>query len=228
MAAERSEAQSLSVSESQAIGVDLSVSDRLLGQRICKRGIDIAGALSLVLLSAPILAIAILLIRLAYGAPVFFASRRLGLHGEPFRAWKLRTMRPDAEAWLEDQPELSAQFLQDVKLTDDPRVTPIGRWLRRLSIDELPQLINVLKGEMSLVGPRIMLPHEIDRWGSYGSIRLSVPQGLTGLWQIHGRGSPYEARLSLDREYIENWSLGLDLRILLRTVPALLSGRGAV
>ncbi len=137
-------------------------------------------------------------------------------------------MQPDSDAWLEDHPELAVKFLQDVKLIDDPRVTPIGRWLRRLSIDELPQLINVLKGEMSLVGPRIMLPDEIDRWGSYGSIRLSVPQGLTGLWQIYGRGKPYEARMSLDREYIENWSLGLDLWILIRTLPAVLSGRGAV
>lgn len=218
----------MSVSERQAIAVDFSVRDRAPWQRSCKRGIDIAGAVSLLLLSAPILAIAILLIRLSTGAPVFFASARLGLNGEPFRAWKLRTMRTESEAWLQDHPEVSAEFLRDVKLRDDPRVTLMGRWLRRSSVDELPQLINVLKGEMSLVGPRIMLPHEIDRWGSYSSIRLSVPQGLTGLWQIYGRGTPYDSRMSLDREYIENWSLGLDLWILIRTVPAVLLGRGAV
>lgn len=219
---------SLNVIERQAIAVGVSVSDRRPWQRACKRGLDITGALILLVLTAPILATAILLIRLSYGAPVFFASKRLGLHGKPFRAWKLRTMRPDSEAWLQDRPELSAEFLKDVKLKDDPRVTALGRWLRRSSIDELPQLINVLAGEMSLVGPRIMLPEELERWGSYSSIRLSVPQGLTGLWQIYGRGNRYGARMSLDREYIENWSLALDLWILIRTVPAVFSGRGAI
>ncbi|HXC76405.1 MAG TPA: sugar transferase [Candidatus Acidoferrum sp.] len=218
----------MNASERSTFGFELSVADRTPWQRTCKRGIDLAGAVSLLLLSAPILAMAIILVRLSHGAPVFFASTRLGLNGEPFSAWKLRTMRLDAEGWLQDHPELSAQFHRDAKLNDDPRVTRIGRWLRRTSIDELPQLINVLKGEMSLVGPRVMLPHEIEHWGSYSSTRLSVPQGLTGLWQICARGNPYEARMSLDREYIENWSLGLDLWILIRTVPAVLSGRGAV
>lgn len=218
----------MAVSERQATAFDLSVTDRTPWQRTCKRGIDLIGALILLLLTVPILAIAIFLVWLSHGAPVFFASKRLGLNGQPFSAWKLRTMRPHSETWLQDHPDLSEQFLRDVKLSDDPRVTPIGRWLRRTSIDELPQLINVLKGEMSLVGPRIMLPHEIERWGSYSSTRLSVPQGLTGLWQVNGRGNPYEARMSWDREYIENWSLGLDFWILIRTVPAVLFGRGAV
>jgi lipopolysaccharide/colanic/teichoic acid biosynthesis glycosyltransferase len=217
----------VSVSERQEFGVHFSVSDRSRWQRLCKRGLDVAGALSLLLLSAPILAMAIVVMRLAYGRPVFFGSRRLGLNGQPFRAWKLRTMRHDADAWLQNHPELAAEYEVDVKLDGDPRVTRLGRWLRRSSMDELPQLINVLTGEMSLVGPRIMLPDEIARWGTYGSVRLSVPQGLTGLWQISGRGSSYEARLSLDREYIENWSPWLDLVILVRTVPAVLSGRGA-
>jgi lipopolysaccharide/colanic/teichoic acid biosynthesis glycosyltransferase len=193
-----------------------------------KRAIDLAGAaVGLVVLALPFAGVA-LLILLTDGRPVLFVQERAGLGGRPFRMVKFRTMRVGADAeraMLRERNEVSggASF----KLTDDPRVTRTGRFLRRTSIDELPQLWNVLVGDMSLVGPR---PHPFDDVEGYADWhfrRLSVKPGVTGLWQISARSDPdFDTWVRLDLEYIDTWSLGLDLRILLGTIPALLRTEG--
>ncbi|MDI3280997.1 MAG: sugar transferase, partial [Bacillota bacterium] len=145
---------------------------------------------------------------------------------------KFRTMIQDAEKVLRElltqNPELAAEYRRDFKLRQDPRITRVGRFLRRTSLDELPQLINVLRGEMSLVGPRPIVPEEIEKYGFWGRFLLRVPPGVTGFWQVSGRSDvDYEERIKLDMYYINNWSLGLDLAILLRTIPAVLQRKGA-
>lgn len=185
------------------------------------------GGLALIVTS-PLLAAGAVSVLLDGGRPVIHRRRVVGLHGREFDAFKLRTMRVDADRWMAEHPEFQAEYSLRTKLDRDPRVTRAGRLLRRLSIDELPQLLNVLKGEMSLVGPRMIHPSELSRFGEFGAERLSVRPGITGLWQVSGRQSlPPEARIELDRRYIERRSLMLDLAILARTVPAVLSGRGA-
>ena len=167
-------------------------------------------------------------IKVGSKGPVLFVQRRGGLNGRPFSMLKFRTMRLGAEA---EQDQLLAANEMDgpvFKMQHDPRVTPIGRWLRRTSLDELPQLVNVLLGHMSLVGPRPLPVEETRALTGAHRRRLSVKPGLTCIWQVKGRNTvPFREWMALDLEYIDNWSLGLDLVILLRTVPALLSGRGA-
>lgn len=187
--------------------------------RRLKRGFDLlVSALLLVLLSPLLLALA-LLIRFDSPGPVIFCQPRVGQNGRLFNMFKLRTMHASA-----DQTEPDG-----LKLPDDPRLTRPGRWLRRFSLDELPQLINVLRGEMSLVGPRPELPGLLQRYGPQGSLRLAVPQGMTGWWQINGRmARPWpQQRLADDLFYIEHHSLWLDVQILWLTVPAILHGEGA-
>jgi lipopolysaccharide/colanic/teichoic acid biosynthesis glycosyltransferase len=195
---------------------------------LTKRALDLGGALVGMVLSSPLVAISALAIRLEDGGPVVYSRRVVGLNGIEFNAFKLRTMRVDADAWLEKRPELLAQYHMNVKLRRDPRVTRVGRVLRSLSLDELPQLVNVLRGEMSLVGPRMIHPSELVRYGEFGPQRLSVKPGITGLWQVSGRQSTsYAERIELDARYIRERSLLLDLRILLKTLPAVLSRGGA-
>jgi exopolysaccharide biosynthesis polyprenyl glycosylphosphotransferase len=194
-----------------------------------KRGIDIAGSAILLLLAAPILAIAALAIRLTSQGPVLFRQVRCGLHGRRFEMLKLRTMVVDAEA---QQAELQAQNEMSgpvFKLDDDPRVTRVGHWLRRFSIDELPQLFNVLRGEMSLVGPRPPVPSEVSLYEVSDRRRLSMRPGLTCTWQVSGRNliRDFDEWVKLDLDYIDNWSLTRDLELLLRTIPAVLLGTGA-
>ena len=137
-------------------------------------------------------------------------------------------MVTDADEMLERDSSLRSAFATSNKLMVDPRVTRVGRWLRRLSLDELPQLVNVLRGEMSMVGPRMITPAELPEWGETGTLLLSVRPGLTGLWQVSGRQQLTKAdRIRLDRDYVQRMSLGLDLGILARTLPAVLSSRGA-
>lgn len=177
---------------------------------------------------APMLVVLALLVRLTSSGPVIHRRRVLGRGGRPFDAFKFRTMVMDADLLLRARPELLAAFQGNVKLADDPRITPVGRWLRRSSLDELPQLFNVLCGQMSLVGPRMIAPEEAGRYGASLAKRLSVKPGLTGLWQVSGRQTlDYERRIALDLQYIDKWSLSLDLCILLKTIPAILSMRGA-
>ncbi len=200
--------------------------DRTLGM-LAKRAIDIVLALAGLVILSPLLLVVALLIRLRDGAPVLFRQQRVGLHGRSFRVVKFRTMIPDAEeqqAELEGRNEISGPAF---KLTDDPRLTRTGGWLRRTSIDELPQLWNVLRGEMSLVGPRPPLPSEVLDYDIWHRRRLSMQPGITGLWQVAARREPdFDRWVRLDLDYIDRWSLWLDLKILVRTIPAMLAGEG--
>lgn len=198
---------------------------------LCKDFADRIGAALLLLLSLPLWLIAMVGIRLGSpGGPVFFRQERSGHYGRTFWMWKFRTMHPDAEARrteLEQQNEMSGVAF---KISNDPRVFPFGRWLRKFSIDELPQLLNVLRGEMSLVGPRPLPVYEIRKIEKHAQRRrLSVKPGLTCLWQITGRNGirNFEDWVALDLQYIDNWSLWLDAKILIQTPGAVLRGVGA-
>ena len=201
-------------------------------EECAKRAADaLLGGLLLVLLS-PLMAVLALLVKLTSSGPVIFAQARLGQGGNRFRIFKFRTMRADAEDLLRRTPELRHKYEQNnFKLPEgeDNRVTPLGRILRATSLDELPQLINVLRGEMSLVGPRPIVPDEIVRYGDYGSLLLTVKPGMTGNWQVSGRSRlvDYADRVRLDMEYLRDQSLGADLEILIRTVGAVARMDGA-
>lgn len=201
------------------------------GPRLLKRILDLVGSTALLVVLAPLFVVIALLVR-REGGSAFFAHNRVGLHGETFKCLKFRTMVPNAEKVLADllerDPAARAEWEKDFKLKNDPRVTPIGRFLRRTSLDELPQLINVLRGEMSLVGPRPVPYEELQRYGRDASYYLQVRPGITGLWQISGRNDvKYENRVFLDSWYVKNWSLWYDVVILLRTTVAVLSRQGA-
>jgi lipopolysaccharide/colanic/teichoic acid biosynthesis glycosyltransferase len=173
---------------------------------------------------------AALLIRLSSPGPVLFRQQRAGLNGQPFTMLKFRTMVTNAEQLKQELAALNEMSGPVFKVTNDPRITPIGRFLRKWSIDELPQLLNVLRGEMSLVGPRPLPVDEVRRFDDPAHRRrLSVKPGLTCLWQVSGRNDvkDFKEWVRLDLEYIDNWSLWLDLKILLRTIPAVFAGTGA-
>jgi len=193
-----------------------------------KRAIDVAGsALALAVLS-PLLGLAALLVRATSPGPVFFRQVRCGLHGRHFQVLKLRTMVEGAEQTQADLLALNEMDGPVFKLRDDPRVTPVGRFLRRFSIDELPQLWNVLRGDMSLVGPRPPIPGEVSQYDLADRRRLSMRPGITCIWQVSGRNEiGFDEWVKLDLAYIDSWSLGQDLVLLLKTIPAVLSGRGA-
>jgi exopolysaccharide biosynthesis polyprenyl glycosylphosphotransferase len=194
---------------------------------LIKRTLDILiSSLALIIL-APFLALLAILIRIDSEGRVLYVADRVGLKGKTFRCYKLRTMVSDADlqkAKLRSENERVGPFF---KMENDPRITRVGRWLRKYSFDELPQLWNVLRGDMSLVGPR---PHPVDDYERYSIEhlrRLDVSPGLTGLWQVTSRSDPsFETSMALDLEYIENWSLGLDLAILVKTIPAVLRAEG--
>jgi exopolysaccharide biosynthesis polyprenyl glycosylphosphotransferase len=192
-----------------------------------KRLMDALGASVALLLSAPVLVLAAFWIRHDSPGPVFYSAVRVGKKGQKFRCYKLRTMMNEADAHKEKLRRTNERNGPLFKMEDDPRVTRCGRWLRKYSIDELPQLINVLLGDMSLVGPR---PHPLDDYERYTVEhlrRLDVNPGVTGLWQVTARRDPsFEANMALDLGYIENWNLWLDVKILLRTVPAIFRGDG--
>jgi lipopolysaccharide/colanic/teichoic acid biosynthesis glycosyltransferase len=194
--------------------------------RIIKRAMDVLGAVILLLLSVPLMAILALRIKLHDGGPALFRRRVVGPKGE-FDAFKLRTMRVDADEILRCDPELRQQFEINFKLKDDPRVTAIGAMLRRSGLDELPQLWNVLRGEMSMVGPRMITPGELKKYGKAGWIFRHMKPGLTGYWQVHGKQEAgYDQRIVMDLFYVENWSLLFDLKILIRTPWRVLRGSG--
>lgn len=197
---------------------------------VAKRILDILGAFLLLIVTSPLMLLAALLIRLTSPGPIIFSQNRSGLHGRAFRMYKFRSMVTNAE---QARAELEARNVMSgpvFKVNDDPRVTPIGHWIRRTSIDELPQLWNVIHGEMSLVGPRPLPLYETANFGDVTQRRrMSVRPGLTCLWQIQGRNkiNDFKDWVQLDLEYIDRWSLWLDLLILLRTVPVVLFGWGA-
>ena len=200
--------------------------------RVAKRTLDLAiAALVLAGLSPLLLAIA-MLVR-SDGGPVLFGHNRLGQGGRRFRCLKFRTMVSDAEfrlqALLAADPAAAAEWAATQKLSHDPRVTGIGAVLRKTSLDELPQLLNVLRGEMSLVGPRPIVAAEVPRYGDDIACYFAVPPGVTGLWQVSGRSdTTYARRVQLDVAYVRHWSFWRDVAILLKTIPAVLAHRGAV
>ena len=200
-------------------------------QLVLKRAIDIVGAAVILVVLAPVLAVIAAVVALDSPGPVIFAQRRLGRSGRSIRCYKFRSMHADAEARLLGDPILFQQYVEhDYKLpaSMDMRITRAGRLLRRTSLDELPQLWNVLKGEMSLVGPRPIVPDEIHHYNGEGPLLLSLKPGLTGAWQVSGRSAvPYPQRAAVELEYVEGWSLWRDVGILLRTIPAVLARRGA-
>jgi lipopolysaccharide/colanic/teichoic acid biosynthesis glycosyltransferase len=197
-------------------------------QRSLKRWIDILSAFILLILLSPFLVVISIAIRLDSSGPIIFLRRVLGVDGREFDALKFRTMIVNADEWLQDHPELWAEYQANIKLKDDPRITRVGQWLRKLSLDELPQLVNVLRGEMSLVGPRMISPDELVKYGDVAQQRLTVCPGITGLWQVSGRQDvSYDERIRLDLAYINNWSIWLDLKILLQTIPTVLGRKGA-
>ena len=202
---------------------------RLSGWRAAaKRGFDIALATSLLVLAAPVMAVAAILIKLDSRGPVFFSQLRVGRNGKLFRIWKLRTMVADAETRLEELRAKSDFDGPMFKMTEDPRVTAVGRLLRRTSIDEVPQLWNVLRGEMSVVGPRPALASELSAWSDEVLNRLRAKPGITGMWQVNGRSSSsFDDYVRHDLYYVDNWTLLTDLAIVAKTVPVVLSRRGA-
>lgn len=199
-------------------------------QSVLKQIIDFVGALALVIVAAPLLALTALLIKVTSPGPILFRQQRSGLNGQPFTIYKFRTMVTNAEQLKHELQALNEMSGPVFKVTNDPRVTPLGGLLRKFSIDELPQLFNVLRGEMSLVGPRPLPVDEVKRFHDLAHRRrLSVKPGLTCLWQISGRNDVRDFKdwVRLDLEYIDNWTLWLDLKILFRTVPVVLAGTGA-
>ena len=197
-------------------------------QLVLKRTLDLAAAFTLSAVTLPIQLLAALAIKVSSAGPVLFRQVRCGLNGRHFTLWKFRTMHAGAEERLPEISHLNEMSGPVFKAKKDPRLTGVGRLLRRLSIDELPQLWNVILGHMSLVGPRPPLPEEVARYEPWQRRRLSMKPGLTCLWQISGRSEvDFDRWMELDLKYIDTWSPMLDLKILLKTVPAVLSGRGA-
>jgi lipopolysaccharide/colanic/teichoic acid biosynthesis glycosyltransferase len=195
--------------------------------RVAKRVLDVVGAALALLVLLPVLAVVVIAIRHETPGPALLRQRRVGAGGRVFEMWKLRTMSTGGE-------ELRAELLAHSRdgnwldLEDDPRITRLGRVLRHSSVDELPQLWNVLRGDMSLVGPRPLIVEEDACVPPWASARADVRPGMTGVWQVSGRTSiPFEEMLELDRRYVTEWSLWRDLAILVRTIPAVLTGRGA-
>ena len=196
---------------------------------LMKRIFDVSAALLALLVLAPLLAVIALAIRIESNGPVFYRSRRVGLGGKHFGMWKFRSMVPDAESRETELAHLNIYGNGTFKLRDDPRVTRTGKVLRRTSLDELPQLFNVLVGEMSIVGPRPALVNDLGRYKSHHFERLSVVPGITGPWQVNGRNliTDFETVVSLERDYIASWSLMLDAKIIVRTVGVVIRGEGA-
>jgi exopolysaccharide biosynthesis polyprenyl glycosylphosphotransferase len=193
-----------------------------------KAAIDYTVSFFALLALSPVLLTIAAIVRIDSPGPIFHRRRVLGRGGRVFDAFKFRTMVVDADRVLATDAKLRQSFENGFKLKSDPRITRVGRFLRRTSLDELPQLLNVLRGEMSLVGPRMIVPSEAGRYGKWQLNLLTVKPGITGPWQVRGRSDiPYEDRIRLNMQYIRNYSIWLDLEILLRTIPAVLGGQGA-
>ncbi|MBN9503863.1 MAG: hypothetical protein BGO01_07115 [Armatimonadetes bacterium 55-13] len=196
--------------------------------RVWKRGFDLAVSLVILAVLLPLFIILALLVKLTSKGPVFYASTRIGRCGKPFKFLKFRTMYQDADKRL---GELMTQNEKDgpiFKMKNDPRITPIGRFLRKYSLDELPQLIHVAKGEMSMVGPRPPVPREVEQYDEFARQRLTVKPGITCYWQIQGRSNlSFEEWMELDNKYIQDMSFWTDVKILIQTPAAVLRGEGA-
>lgn len=201
-------------------------------QRLGKRSFDILAALGGLIFLSPVMIVLAVLIRFQDGGPAIFAHTRIGKNGRPFKCYKFRSMVMDAqqrlEALLASDPDAAEEWRRDQKLRNDPRVTALGRFIRKSSLDELPQLFNILKGDMSVVGPRPIITDEMVRYGSHIEEYLSVTPGVTGLWQVSGRNDvSYDERVQMDARYARTWTVAGDVWITLKTVPAVLMSRGA-
>jgi lipopolysaccharide/colanic/teichoic acid biosynthesis glycosyltransferase len=208
-----------------------SAADKLVlskeGGSFLKSAIDILGSLTLIVLLSPLFVLVAGLILVTQGRPIIYRRRVVGREGE-FDAYKFRTMRRDADRILAQDERMQQAFLGNFKLKGDPRVTRIGAVLRKFSLDELPQLFNVLSGQMSLVGPRMITAPELSKYGEHQKLLLTVKPGLTGYWQVYGRQEvSYAERVRMDIEYIQSWSLRKDIQLLLLTPWQVLRGRGA-
>lgn len=202
---------------------------RLTGtDRVLKAAMDLTLATLALIVSIPILVLIAIAIKLDSPGPLIYRRRVMGVNGKTFDAFKFRTMQVHGDKILADRPELRDELAENFKLRDDPRVTRVGAWLRKLSLDELPQLSNVLRREMSLVGPRMISPEEMDKYEPWGLNLLTVQPGITGVWQVSGRSDvSYEERVRMDMHYIRNWTIWMDLQLLFQTIPAVLRGTGA-
>jgi lipopolysaccharide/colanic/teichoic acid biosynthesis glycosyltransferase len=197
-------------------------------QAVIKDLVERPLALVLLLLALPLLAVLAVLVKLTSQGPILHRRRVVGQCGGTFDALKFRTMVVNADEVLARDPRLLAEFQINHKLENDPRITRLGKFLRKSSLDELPQLLNVVRGEMWLVGPRMISPEELDKYGRQAGKLVSVKPGLTGLWQVSGRQDvSYEKRVELDMQYIDTWTFVNDLRILVKTIGVVLSARGA-
>lgn len=204
----------------------LSPGSKKSAQRVLKRVIDIVVGAGACLIAIPLSVVIAALIKLDSKGPVIFAADRVGEGGRVFRLYKFRSMVPDAHEQLDQLTHLNQGGKYMIKIADDPRVTQVGGLLRKYSLDEIPQLWNVLRGDMSLVGPRPQAPSEVALYDDYQRRRLSVPAGITGWWQVTARDDPrFEVWAEKDLEYIDNWSIGLDLTIIFRTIGVILKGR---
>ena len=197
-------------------------------QMAIKRCVDFVASFVALLLLSPLLLVVAALIKLTSRGPVFFPQERVGQFGRPFKMLKFRSMVVNAEALKAALAAQNEQTGPVFKMQHDPRVTKVGRFIRKFSIDELPQLFNVLRGQMSIVGPRPPIPSEVAHYQAWQRRRLSVPPGLTCIWQVSGRNQiSFEDWMYLDMQYIDNWSLKEDLRLIAKTVPVVVTGRGA-
>ena len=219
------------LSRSAAIPAEVTASTWLdaqpKGGRFLKRAGDVFFALTVLAIGSPLLVLIALVVKFTSKGSIFYSQRRIGRGYKGFGCLKFRTMRKGADQVLRDilerDPLLREEYQRDFKLKNDPRITPIGRFLRRTSLDELPQLLNILKGQMSVVGPRPIVWDELERYGRQMDVVLSVRPGLTGLWQVSGRNNlPYETRVKLDLYYVRHRTFWLDLRIILRTIGVVL------
>lgn len=207
--------------------INYYTSPKMNWRMILKRLFDVFISLFLLTLCLPLFLILSIIIKATSPGPIFFKQRRVGLNGRIFTMFKFRTMAKDAESMKMDLMDLNILEGPVFKIKNDPRVTKVGRFLRKTSIDEMPQLINILKGEMSLVGPRPPIPDEVDQYKLDDRRRLSMKPGITCLWQVNGRNEiQFEEWMKLDRQYIDQWSLWLDFKILIKTIPAVFRGTG--
>jgi exopolysaccharide biosynthesis polyprenyl glycosylphosphotransferase len=195
---------------------------------LLKRVIDFTMALVLLVVLSPLFLILAVLVKLTSPGPIFFRQTRCGLGGRKFTLFKFRSMMADADQRREELDALNEVDGPVFKIRNDPRCTPVGRFMRKFSLDELPQLVNIIKGNMSLVGPRPPLPEEVEKYERWQRRRLRMQPGLTCLWALEGRSQlSFRRWMELDLEYIDHWSMALDWKILLRTIPIVLLGRGA-
>lgn len=212
------------------VGIQTDLSHPLGGA--LKRAFDVIGALCALIVFSPLIILLALLVKLSDGGPALYGHARVGRGGRTFRCFKFRTMVMNGDAvlaaHLSADADALAEWMATRKLKHDPRITPVGAVLRKLSLDELPQLINILQGDMSIVGPRPVVRDELDHYGKASIFYLRSRPGLTGLWQVSGRNDvSYATRVALDRHYVEHWSLAQDMVIIAKTVPAVCMTRGS-